>query len=126
MSSFLQDHIDSDAILADIRRIVEIESPSRNVVGVNRVLEAIARFFEGTGAMCERQQTTPTLGDTLCPVHPQLPRCRGPVGAVRRIVERCNEVWAKAHDTARGRDELWAKVAEARSRFTMSMMVYPK
>src|SRR6266511_1641844 len=65
MSSFLQDHVDSDAILADIRSIVEIESPSRNVAGVNRVLEAIARFFEGTGAACERQQMTPTLGDIL-------------------------------------------------------------
>jgi hypothetical protein len=50
MSSFLQDHVDSDAILADIRSIVEIESPSRNVAGVNRVLETIARFFEGTDA----------------------------------------------------------------------------
>src|SRR3979411_1213969 len=65
MSSFLQDSVNSDAILADIRSIVEIESPSRNVAGVNRVLEAIALFFEGTGAVCERQQTTPTLGDIL-------------------------------------------------------------
>jgi glutamate carboxypeptidase len=65
MSSFLHDRIDSDAILEDIRSIVEIESPSRNVAGVNRVLEAIARFFEGTGAVCERQQTTPNLGDIL-------------------------------------------------------------
>ena len=55
MSSFLQDSVNSDAILADIRSIVEIESPSRNVAGVNRVLEAIALFFEGTGAVCERQ-----------------------------------------------------------------------
>ena len=65
MSSFLLDAVDSDAILADIRSIVEIESPSRHVAGVNRVLETIATFFEGTGAECERQQTTPTLGDIL-------------------------------------------------------------
>jgi glutamate carboxypeptidase len=34
------------SILADIRSIVEIESPSRNVAGVDRVLEGIASFFE--------------------------------------------------------------------------------
>ena len=65
MSSFLQDAVNSDAILADIRSIVEIESPSRHVAGVNRVLETIATFFEGTGAVCERQQTVPSLGDIL-------------------------------------------------------------
>src|SRR6266849_1426165 len=65
MTSFLQDSVDSDAILADIRSIVEIESPSRNVAGVNRVLEAIAPFFGGTGAVYERQPTTPALDDIL-------------------------------------------------------------
>jgi glutamate carboxypeptidase len=65
MSSFLQDAVDSDAILADIRSIVEIESPSRHVAGVNRVLEAIAASFEGTGAVCERQEATPIVGDIL-------------------------------------------------------------
>jgi glutamate carboxypeptidase len=65
MSSFLHDPVDSDAILADIRRLVEIESPSRDAAGVNRVLEAIASLFTGTGAACERRQTTPLLGDVL-------------------------------------------------------------
>ncbi len=65
MSSFLHDRVDSDAILEDIRSIVEIESPSRNVAGVNRVLEAIEKFFEGTGAVCERLPTTAALGDIL-------------------------------------------------------------
>jgi glutamate carboxypeptidase len=65
VSSFLHDQVDSDAILRDIRSIVEIESPSRNVAGVNAVLEAIARFFDGTGAACERQPTTDILGDIL-------------------------------------------------------------
>jgi glutamate carboxypeptidase len=65
MSSFLHDRIDSDAILDDIRGIVEIESPSRDAAGVNRVLEAITRFFDGTGAVCERQPTVNTLGDIL-------------------------------------------------------------
>jgi glutamate carboxypeptidase len=65
MSSFLQDPVDSDAILADIRSLVEIESPSRDAAGVNRVLEAIASLFAGTGAACERRQTTPLLGDVL-------------------------------------------------------------
>jgi glutamate carboxypeptidase len=65
MSSFLHDRVDSDAILADIRSVVEIESPSRNVAGVNRMVEAIVRLFESTGASCERQPTTATLGDIL-------------------------------------------------------------
>src|SRR5260370_16670455 len=65
MPSFLDDRVDSDAILDDIRIIVEIESPSRNAAGVNRVLETIARSFEGTGATCERGPTTDSLGDIL-------------------------------------------------------------
>src|SRR5260370_28051558 len=65
MPSFLHDRVDIDAILEDIRSIVEIESPSRNVAGVNRVLEAVTRFFDGTGAVCERQATIDTFGDIL-------------------------------------------------------------
>jgi glutamate carboxypeptidase len=65
MSSFLHDPVDSNAILADIRSLVEIESPSRDAAGVNRVLEAITSLFAGTGAACERRQTTPLLGDVL-------------------------------------------------------------
>jgi glutamate carboxypeptidase len=65
MPSFLDERVDSDAILDDIRIIVEIESPSRNAAGVNRVLETIARSFEGTGATCEREPTTDSLGDIL-------------------------------------------------------------
>jgi glutamate carboxypeptidase len=65
MFSFLDDRVDSDAILADIRNIVEIESPSRSAAGVNRVLESIARSFEGTGAACEREPTADSLGDIM-------------------------------------------------------------
>src|SRR5260370_13776862 len=65
MSPFLDDRDDSDVILDDIRIIVEIESPSRNAAGVNRVLETIARSFEGAGAACEREPTTDSLGDIL-------------------------------------------------------------
>jgi len=65
MPSFLDDRVDSDAILDDIRNIVEIESPSRNAAGVNRVLETIARSFEGTGAAWERELTTDSFGDIL-------------------------------------------------------------
>jgi glutamate carboxypeptidase len=65
MSSFLHDRIDSDALLADIRSLVEIESPSRHVAGVNRVLETITRLFDDTGAACERHPTVDTLGDIL-------------------------------------------------------------
>ena len=65
MPSFLDDRVDSDAILGNIRKIVEIESPSRHAAGVNRVLETIARSFEGTGAASERELTTDSLGDIL-------------------------------------------------------------
>jgi glutamate carboxypeptidase len=65
MPSFLDDRVDSDAILEDIRSIVEIESPSRSAPGVNRVLETIARLFEGTGAAWERELTTDSFGDIL-------------------------------------------------------------
>ncbi len=66
MSSFLDDRVDSDAILGDIRSIVEVESPSRHPAGVNRVLERIVDFFNSTGALCERYPTTDALGDILC------------------------------------------------------------
>src|SRR5438270_9883236 len=65
MSSFLTDAVDSEAILADICAIVEIESPSRHAAGVNRVLETIQLQFAGTGAVCEREKTTDALGDIL-------------------------------------------------------------
>ena len=65
MPSFLDDRIDSDAILGNIRNIVEIESPSRHAAGVNRVLETIARSFEGTGAASERELTADSFGDIL-------------------------------------------------------------
>jgi glutamate carboxypeptidase len=65
MPSFLDDRVDSDAILGNIRNIVEIESPSRHAAGVNRVLETIARSFEGTGAALERELTADSFGDIL-------------------------------------------------------------
>src|SRR5262249_21892775 len=65
MPSFLDDRVDSDAILEDIRSIVEIESPSRSAPGVNRVLETIARLFEGTSAAWERELTTDSFDDIL-------------------------------------------------------------
>jgi len=65
MSPFLDDRVDSDAILDDIRSIVAIESPSRHAAGVNCVLEAIVHFFNGTGAVCERYLTGDALGDIL-------------------------------------------------------------
>src|SRR5262249_15608637 len=49
----------------NIRKIGEIERPSRHAAGVNRVLETIARSFEGTGAALERELTTDSLGDIL-------------------------------------------------------------
>ena len=65
MPSFLDDRVDSDAILGNIRNIVEIESPSRHAAGVNRVLETIARSFEGTSAASERELTADSFGDIL-------------------------------------------------------------
>jgi glutamate carboxypeptidase len=65
MPSFLDDRVDSDAILGNIRNIVEIESPSRHAAGVNRVLETIARSFEGTGAASERELTADSFSDIL-------------------------------------------------------------
>src|SRR6516165_6634707 len=65
MPSFLDDRIDSDAILEDIRSIVEIESPSRSAPGVNRALETIARSFEGTSVASERELTADSFGDIL-------------------------------------------------------------
>ena len=65
MPSFLDDRVDSDAILGNIRNIVEIESPSRHAAGVNRVLETIARSFEGTGAASARELTADSFGDIL-------------------------------------------------------------
>ena len=65
MPPFLDDRVDSDAILGNIRNIVEIESPSRHAAGVNRVLETIARSFEGTGAASERELTADSFGDVL-------------------------------------------------------------
>jgi hypothetical protein len=65
MPSFLDDRVDSDPILDDIRSIVEIESPSRSAPGVNRVLETIARLFEGTGTVWKRELTTDSFGDIL-------------------------------------------------------------
>src|SRR5262245_25327966 len=65
MPSFLDDRVDSDAILEDIRNIVEIESPSRNAAGVNRVLETIAKSFEGTGGAACDQPRSRSLGIAL-------------------------------------------------------------
>src|SRR5262245_25999975 len=65
MPSFLDDRVDSDALLGNRRHIVEIESAARHSAGVNRVLETIARSFEGTGAALERELTTDSLGDIL-------------------------------------------------------------
>ena len=57
MAAFLDCRIDSDAILADIERIVRIESPTSEVAGANRVLDVIAGWFEGAGATLERFKT---------------------------------------------------------------------
>ena len=54
MTSFADCPVDSNAILGDIERIVRIESPTSDAAGVNRVLDVVAAWFEGTGAHIER------------------------------------------------------------------------
>ena len=66
MTSFADCPIDSNAILGDIERIVRIESPTSDPAGVNRVLDVIAAWFEGTGAQIERSRIDDRLGDLLC------------------------------------------------------------
>jgi glutamate carboxypeptidase len=66
MPSFVDCPVDSDAILGDIERITRIESPTSDPAGVNRVLDVIAAWFEGTGAHIERTRTNDRLGDLLC------------------------------------------------------------
>jgi glutamate carboxypeptidase len=67
MTSFLDaGAIDTEAVLADIRRLVEIESPTGSRTGVNGVLDAIGELFAGTGASLERQMIDATFGDVLC------------------------------------------------------------
>jgi len=66
MPSFLDCRVDADAILADIEAITRIESPTSSTDGVNRVLDAIAGWFEGTGAVIERFKTSDEqFGDML-------------------------------------------------------------
>jgi glutamate carboxypeptidase len=65
MASFLDCRIDAGAILADIEAISAIESPTSDLAGVNRVLDVIAGWFEGTGAAIERFAIGNGLGDML-------------------------------------------------------------
>ena len=66
MPSFLDCRIDADAVLADIEAITRIESPTSDPAGVNRVLDTIAGWFEGTGAVVERFRTDDDrFGDML-------------------------------------------------------------
>ena len=57
--------VDADAVLDMIRRIVEVESPTSDKAGVNRVLDMLAAHFNGTGAMIERLPTPDGYGDML-------------------------------------------------------------
>ena len=66
MTSFADCPVDSNAILGDIERLVRIESPTHEPAGVNRVLDVIAAWFEGTGAHIERSRIDDRLGDLLC------------------------------------------------------------
>jgi len=65
MTSYRDAQIDTDAILEDISRIAAIESPTGHPAGVNAVLDAIAGWFEGTGATFERLKIRDGFGDLL-------------------------------------------------------------
>jgi glutamate carboxypeptidase len=65
MTSYRDVSVDVGAIVEDIRSIVEVESPTSHPAGVNRVLDIIAGWFEGTGAGIERRQIDDRFGDIL-------------------------------------------------------------
>ena len=65
MPSYRDVQVDGEAILEDIRRIAEVESPTSHPAGVNRVLDIIAGWFEGTGASYERFKIDGRFGDIL-------------------------------------------------------------
>jgi len=65
MTSYRDAPVDSDAILEDIRRIAEVESPTSHPAGVNRVLDIIAGWFEGTDAELDRFKIDDRFGDIL-------------------------------------------------------------
>ena len=63
--SFADCPIECSPILDDIERIVRIESPTSDPGGVNRVLDVVSAWFEGTGARLERSKIDDRLGDLL-------------------------------------------------------------
>ncbi|HXF55005.1 MAG TPA: M20 family metallopeptidase [Hyphomicrobiaceae bacterium] len=65
MPSFRDTPVDREAILEQIRCITAIESPTSHPVGVNRVLDVIASWFDGTGARPERAKIDDRFGDVL-------------------------------------------------------------
>src|SRR5262245_43370997 len=65
MTTYRDVHVDTDAILDDIRRIVMVESPTSHPAGVNEVLDIIAGWFEGTDAGIERLKIDDRFGDIL-------------------------------------------------------------
>jgi len=65
MPSFLDTPVDREAILEQIRRITAIESPTSHPAGVNRVLDVIASWFDGTGTRLERSKIDDRFGDIL-------------------------------------------------------------
>ena len=88
MPSFLDCRIDADAILADIEAIARIESPTSDAAGVNGVLDVIAGWFEGTGAVLERFKTDDDrFGDMLrVTLRSRAQRARHPGAEPRRHV----------------------------------------
>jgi glutamate carboxypeptidase len=63
--SFKDGTVDVTAVLADIERLAAIESPTASPEGVNRVLDAVAAMFAGTGAVLSREKIDPRFGEML-------------------------------------------------------------
>lgn len=63
--SFRDGTIDIEAILLEIERIAAIESPTSDPAGVNRVLDAIAPMFAGTGVTLQREKIGAGFGDMM-------------------------------------------------------------
>lgn len=63
--SFRDGTVDVEAVLADIERLAAIESPTSDPAGVDRVLDAVARMFEGTGARIDRERIDARFGGMI-------------------------------------------------------------
>jgi glutamate carboxypeptidase len=65
MQTYRDAPIDPEAIALEIEALAAIESPTRHVEGVNGVLEAVAKLFDGCPVEMERIPVADGIGDAL-------------------------------------------------------------